>query len=172
MRSTQKGPFCVICGQRRPWSACTAAQADLGRRLLTETMDTVVYFDEQRMLRLDCRNAHPDQDLRCCQNGIRALFMYCASHDVAFRQYIIAYIFFPIQRTETESHRERSRSPTTPQLTSTEHLMRMKNIIFLDLDNFSGFFSKLPRRLPDLTFIWGFYGGKIVWREPDRFVHF
>ena len=31
---------------------------------LTESMDTVVYFDEQRMLRSECSDAHTDLDLR------------------------------------------------------------------------------------------------------------
>ena len=41
------------CGQHRPWSACTFTQADQGIRCpLTESMDTVVYVDEQR--RMSC----------------------------------------------------------------------------------------------------------------------
>ena len=66
---TQKGPY-AICGQRRPWSACTLAQADLGLRCsLTESLDTVVYVDEQRVSVLDCTDAHADLDLRCPQNA-------------------------------------------------------------------------------------------------------
>ena len=43
-------------------------QADLGLRCpLTESMDTVVYVDEQRMIRSDCTDAHADLDLRCPQ---------------------------------------------------------------------------------------------------------
>ena len=34
---------------------------------LTESMDTVVYVDEQRMLRSDCIDAHADLDLCCLQ---------------------------------------------------------------------------------------------------------
>ena len=44
----EKVPY-AICGQRRPWSACAFAQADLGLRCpLKESMDTVVhvYVDE------------------------------------------------------------------------------------------------------------------------------
>ena len=34
---------------------------------LTESVDTVVYVDEQKMLRLDCIDAHADLDLLCPQ---------------------------------------------------------------------------------------------------------
>ncbi|KAL4219638.1 hypothetical protein ACF0H5_022210 [Mactra antiquata] len=56
----------------------------------------------------------------------------------------------------------------SPDLISTDNLKRMTNIIFLDLDNWPGFFTKLPRSLPDLTFIWGFFGGKNAWHEPGK----
>ena len=39
-------------------------KADLGLRcLLTESVDTVVYVDEQKMPRPDCTDAHADLDL-------------------------------------------------------------------------------------------------------------
>ena len=61
----EKGPY-PICGQRRPWSACAFAQADLGLRCpLTESMDIVVYVDKQRMSRPDCTDTHANLDLRC-----------------------------------------------------------------------------------------------------------
>ena len=66
----EMGSF-VICGQRRTWSACAEAQADLGLRyLLTESVDTAVhvYVDEQKMLRLDCTDAHGELDLCRRQN--------------------------------------------------------------------------------------------------------
>ena len=63
----EKGPY-VICGQRRPRSACAYAQTDLGLHcLLTEGMDTVVYVDEQRMSRSDCSGAHSHLDIACLQ---------------------------------------------------------------------------------------------------------
>ena len=34
---------------------------------LTESMDTVVYVNEQTMLRSDCMHAHADLDLHCLQ---------------------------------------------------------------------------------------------------------
>ena len=65
----EKGLY-AICGQRRPRSACAYAQADQGLHCpLTESMDTVVHDDEQRMLRSDCTDAHADLDLRCPQIG-------------------------------------------------------------------------------------------------------
>ena len=50
----EKGPY-AVCGQCRPRSACANAQADKSLHCpLTESMDTVVYVDEQRMSRSDC----------------------------------------------------------------------------------------------------------------------
>ena len=63
--TNEKGPY-AICGQRRTWSACAFAQADQGLRCpLTESMDIVVYVDEQRMSRSDSTDAHAHLDLRC-----------------------------------------------------------------------------------------------------------
>ena len=40
----------AVCVQRRPWSACAIAQADLGLRCpLTQSMESVVYVDEQKL---------------------------------------------------------------------------------------------------------------------------
>ena len=50
----------------------------------------------------------------------------------------------------------------------TKKLLMMNQIIFLDLDNWSCFFRKLPFCLPDLTFVWGFYGGNTYWDEPKK----
>lgn len=50
----------------------------------------------------------------------------------------------------------------------TKTLMVMNQIIFLDLDNWPGFFKKLPFCLPDLTFVWAFYGGNTRWIEPNK----
>ena len=53
-----------MCGERRSWSACANPQADQGLRCpLTESINTVVYVDEQRMLRSDYTDAHTDLDL-------------------------------------------------------------------------------------------------------------
>lgn len=44
-------------------------------------------------------------------------------------------------------------------LTSYEYLRNKKNIVFLDLDNYPSFFSKLPHCPSPHTFVWVFYGG-------------
>lgn len=73
-------------------------------------------------------------------------------------------------QTAKPGNRDRSRSPIDGDESpiATTNLIKMQHIIFLDLDNWPGFFSKLPRILPDRTFVWGFYGGRNVWREPTR----
>lgn len=48
------------------------------------------------------------------------------------------------------------------------NLIKMKNIVLVDFDNWSSFFQKLTDCLPDKTFVWGFYGGCTVWKEPVR----
>ena len=66
----RKRALIQICGQRRPWSACAFAQAYQRLRYhgpFTESMDTVLYVDEQRILRSDCTDAHADLDLSCPQ---------------------------------------------------------------------------------------------------------
>ena len=61
----EKDPY-VICGQRRPRSACAFAQADQGLRCpLTESMDTIIYFDEQKMSRTDDTDAQADRCHHC-----------------------------------------------------------------------------------------------------------
>ncbi|XP_063404181.1 E3 SUMO-protein ligase ZNF451-like isoform X2 [Mytilus trossulus] len=51
-------------------------------------------------------------------------------------------------------------------ITDPAYLKTMANIIFLDLDNWRGFFPKLPNRLPERFFVWAFYGGNTHWSEP------
>jgi hypothetical protein len=46
-------------------------------------------------------------------------------------------------------------------------LEHMRHIVFLDMDNWGGFWTKLPCCLPDRTFVWGFYGGNTQWSEPN-----
>ena len=46
------------------------------------------------------------------------------------------------------------------------NLDQMHHIIFVDLDNWGCMFKRLPMPLPAKTFVWGFYGGKVTWREP------
>lgn len=48
------------------------------------------------------------------------------------------------------------------------NLDEMKLVLFVDLDNWGGFFKKLPRNLPEKSFVWGFYGGKHRWVPPNK----
>ncbi|CAH1227780.1 ZNF451 [Branchiostoma lanceolatum] len=42
------------------------------------------------------------------------------------------------------------------------------HVIFVDLDNWSHFFQKLPHELPSGSFVYGFAGGCTTWREPKN----
>jgi ribosomal protein S8 len=53
-----------------------------------------------------------------------------------------------------------------------QRLSTMKNIIFLDLDNFSSFFQHLTNDLPDQTYIMAFQGSNIQWKPPKKFTNF
>ena len=74
----KKGPY-AICGQRRPWSACANAQADLGLRCpLKEPMDTVLCRrTENVQVRLHGCTYWSEPTLSA--NCIRALFVRYAS---------------------------------------------------------------------------------------------
>lgn len=48
------------------------------------------------------------------------------------------------------------------------HLDQYTQIIFVDLDNWKGFFQSLPEKLPQQTFVWGFVGESRNWREPTE----
>ncbi|XP_045158331.2 E3 SUMO-protein ligase ZNF451-like isoform X2 [Mercenaria mercenaria] len=50
-------------------------------------------------------------------------------------------------------------------LISTEHLKKMKNIVFLDLNDFQWFFRALPQCPTEHTFVWAFYGGNTTIRK-------
>ena len=64
MDKARKGPLCNLRTTQDKFSVF--AQADLGLRYpLTESMDTLIYVDEQRMPRSDCINAHYDLGLQC-----------------------------------------------------------------------------------------------------------
>lgn len=47
-------------------------------------------------------------------------------------------------------------------LISTDNLKKMKNLVFLDLDNFGSFFKVLPHCPSEHSFVWAFYGGETV----------
>ncbi len=50
-----------------------------------------------------------------------------------------------------------------------QRLSTMKNLIFLDLDNFSSFFEHLTDQLPDQTSIMAFQGSNIRWKPPEKY---
>ena len=67
MRNAQKVPLCNL-RTTQALISLRIAQADLGLRCpLIESVDIVVYVDEQKMPRLDCTDAHTDLDLCCPQ---------------------------------------------------------------------------------------------------------
>jgi hypothetical protein len=55
------------------------------------------------------------------------------------------------------------------QIENLQYLSTMKNIIFLDLDNFSTFFQHLTNELPNQTYIMAFQGSNIQWKPPKKF---
>ena len=62
---SKKVPY-AICRQQRPRSACANVQADQGLCCpLTESTEAAAYVDEQRMLKLDCTDAHANLDFPC-----------------------------------------------------------------------------------------------------------
>ena len=58
----------------RTWQFAGNEGPDQPARMLTESMDTVVHVDEQRMSRSDCMDAHAHQGL-CCWH-IHKSFLY------------------------------------------------------------------------------------------------
>ena len=57
------------------------------------------------------------------------------------------------------------------KLENLQRLSTMKNIIFLDLENFSTFFQHLPNNLPNQTYIIAFQGSNIQWKPPTKFTN-
>jgi hypothetical protein len=55
------------------------------------------------------------------------------------------------------------------QIQNLQYLSTMKNIIFLDLENFSTFFQHLANQLPNQTYIMAFQGSNIQWKPPTKF---
>ncbi|XP_051775088.1 E3 SUMO-protein ligase ZNF451 isoform X1 [Erpetoichthys calabaricus] len=54
------------------------------------------------------------------------------------------------------------------ELPDMDYLMTMTHIVFVDLDNWSAFFHRLPGYLNQGTFVWGFKGGKEAWKAPEQ----
>ncbi|CAF1487811.1 unnamed protein product, partial [Didymodactylos carnosus] len=53
-------------------------------------------------------------------------------------------------------------------LENIDRLNTMKHILFVDLDNWSVFFQRLPNALPENIFVIGFSGGKHQWKTPTE----
>ena len=89
----EKGPY-EISGQCRPRSACLFTQADMGTCCpLTESMATVIYVEEQRMLRSDCRGALWSGS-SVFPYDIRAFFhMLCIIKDVHVHWTLIVHFY-------------------------------------------------------------------------------
>ncbi|XP_046550310.1 E3 SUMO-protein ligase ZNF451-like [Haliotis rubra] len=64
--------------------------------------------------------------------------------------------------------RPNSVSPSRSFEAYPDNLEEMNLVLFVDLDNWGGFFKKLPRNLPEKSFVWGFYGGKQRWVPPNK----
>ncbi|XP_071118901.1 E3 SUMO-protein ligase ZNF451-like [Haliotis cracherodii] len=79
-------------------------------------------------------------------------------------------------RSQAASVAERASTSNRPNSISASrsfeayphNLDEMKLVLFVDLDNWGGFFKKLPRNLPEKSFVWGFYGGKQRWVPPHK----
>lgn len=77
-----------------------------------------------------------------------------------------------LQRRRQQLRRQRPQQQrqqhdnTNENTNDPEHLDTMSHVVFVDLDNWTSFFHRLPYRLPPRTFVWGFYGGATVWKEP------
>ena len=61
LRNAQKGPLCNLQTTQAQISLCIQGL----RCPIPESMDTVLYIDEQRRLRHDCTDAHADLGFRC-----------------------------------------------------------------------------------------------------------
>ena len=82
-RNVRKGSLCNL----RITKTQTADNADSDQPALIwafvvrlQSVDTVVYVDEQKMPRLVCTDVHADLDLRCPQKCTRAHSVRCASN--------------------------------------------------------------------------------------------
>ncbi|XP_069742173.1 E3 SUMO-protein ligase ZNF451 isoform X3 [Narcine bancroftii] len=54
------------------------------------------------------------------------------------------------------------------ELPDLDLLRTMAHLVFIDLDNWAGFFNHLPGQLNQGTFFWGFQGGKSHWKTPEN----
>ena len=58
------------------------------------------------------------------------------------------------------------------ELDHIQYLSEMKNILFLDLENFSSFFQHLTNHLPNQTYLIAFQGSNISWKTPTKYLNF
>ncbi|XP_067876257.1 E3 SUMO-protein ligase ZNF451 isoform X2 [Heterodontus francisci] len=54
------------------------------------------------------------------------------------------------------------------ELPDLDLLRTMTHLVFIDLDNWAGFFNHLPGHLNQGTFFWGFQGGNTHWKAPEN----
>ncbi|XP_078397951.1 E3 SUMO-protein ligase ZNF451 isoform X2 [Cetorhinus maximus] len=54
------------------------------------------------------------------------------------------------------------------ELPDLDLLRTMTHLVFIDLDNWAGFFNHLPGHLNQGTFFWGFQGGRNHWKPPEN----
>ena len=73
MCNARKRPLCNLGTMQALIRLCKCTGWSGLHCLLTDSMDTVVHVDEQRMSRSDCMNEHADLDLSCLHMAYRSL---------------------------------------------------------------------------------------------------
>ncbi|XP_067840159.1 E3 SUMO-protein ligase ZNF451 isoform X2 [Heptranchias perlo] len=68
----------------------------------------------------------------------------------------------------TKAEREGTIQEGDIELPDLDLLRTMTHLVFIDLDNWAGFFNHLPGHLNQGTFFWGFQGGKTHWKAPEN----
>ncbi|XP_067678005.1 E3 SUMO-protein ligase ZNF451-like [Haliotis asinina] len=71
-------------------------------------------------------------------------------------------------KSQAPTNRPNAVNPSRSFEAYPKNLEEMNLVLFVDLDNWGGFFKKLPRNLPEKSFVWGFYGGKQRWVPPNK----
>ncbi|XP_078255153.1 E3 SUMO-protein ligase ZNF451 isoform X2 [Rhinoraja longicauda] len=70
--------------------------------------------------------------------------------------------------TKVEVEKEAANQEEDIDLPDLDLLRTMTHLVFIDLDNWAGFFNHLPGQLNQGTFFWGFQGGKTNWKAPEN----
>uniref|UniRef100_UPI00398E871C E3 SUMO-protein ligase ZNF451 isoform X2 n=1 Tax=Pristiophorus japonicus TaxID=55135 RepID=UPI00398E871C len=68
----------------------------------------------------------------------------------------------------TTKEKEASIQEGDIELPDLDLLRTMTHLVFIDLDNWAGFFNHLPGHLNQGTFFWGFQGGRTNWKAPEN----